>query len=210
MEGGEGDESAKAADPLILEGLAQLDIGTGRTVPLIIVLGHRRKRRVEAVKVILRITAVTQKSFLGVILGEADTTGAENTDVNALVVNAADGTTVRLPFAPGSRLPTLTLVSASSCPSPPAVVAHADWSVDPRKRRVARAVRTERGGYTALAPEPVGSLDDFLDRLAAAAGSASGAAVTAATAAAVAGTSSSRCLMTGLSFESSSVSMTAV
>ncbi len=54
--------------------------------------------------------------------------------------------------------------------TPPAVVAHADWSIDPRKRRVARAVRTERGGYTALAPEPVGSLDDFLDRLAAAAG----------------------------------------
>ena len=39
---------------------------------------------------ILRITAVTQKSFLGVILGEADTTGAENTDVNALIVIAHD------------------------------------------------------------------------------------------------------------------------
>lgn len=52
----------------------------------------------------------------------------------------------------------------------PAVVAHADWSVDPRKRQVARAVRTEAGGYTALAPEPVGGLEDFLDRLAAAAG----------------------------------------
>ena len=76
--------------PLSGKGLAQLDIGTGRTVPLIIVLGHRRKRRVEAVKVILRITAVTQKSFLGVILGEADTTGAENTDVNALIVIAHD------------------------------------------------------------------------------------------------------------------------
>ena len=39
---------------------------------------------------ILRITAVTQKSFLGVTLGEADTTGAENTDVNALIVIAHD------------------------------------------------------------------------------------------------------------------------
>jgi hypothetical protein len=76
--------------PLSGKGLAQLDIGTGRTVPLVIILRQRRKRRVEAVKVILRITAVTQKSFLGVTLGEADTTGTENTDVNALIVIAHD------------------------------------------------------------------------------------------------------------------------
>ncbi|MBO23405.1 MAG: hypothetical protein CMM26_13680 [Rhodospirillaceae bacterium] len=52
----------------------------------------------------------------------------------------------------------------------PAIVAHADWSVDARKRWIARAVRTEGGGYKALAPEPVGDLESFFDRLAAAAG----------------------------------------
>jgi len=63
-----------------------------------------------------------------------------------------------------------TSVSRTDGLSLPAVVAHIDWSVDSRKRWVARAVRTESGGCTAFAPEPVGSLDNFLDRLAAAAG----------------------------------------
>ncbi len=52
----------------------------------------------------------------------------------------------------------------------PAVLAHADWSVDARKRWVARAARTTTGGYVALAPEPVSQLDDFFDRLSAGAG----------------------------------------
>ncbi len=48
----------------------------------------------------------------------------------------------------------------------PAVVAHADWSVDPAKRWVAAAVR--RGAsYRAGAPEPVGDLATVLARLAA-------------------------------------------
>ena len=54
--------------------------------------------------------------------------------------------------------------------APPAVLAHADWSVDARKRWVARAARTMTGGYVALAPEPVSQIDDFFDRLAAGAG----------------------------------------
>ena len=54
--------------------------------------------------------------------------------------------------------------------SPPAVLAHADWSVDARKRWVARAARTTAGRYVALAPEPVSQIDDFFDRLAAGAG----------------------------------------
>ncbi len=47
----------------------------------------------------------------------------------------------------------------------PAVVAHADWSLDARKRRVARAVHEGAGRYRALAPAPVGDLRIFLDRL---------------------------------------------
>ncbi|MBT4907280.1 MAG: hypothetical protein HOK98_06230 [Rhodospirillaceae bacterium] len=54
--------------------------------------------------------------------------------------------------------------------APPAVLAHADWSVDARKRWVARAARMTTGGYVALAPEPVSRIDDFFDRLAAGAG----------------------------------------
>mmetsp|Transcript_8307 Transcript_8307/g.23164 ORF Transcript_8307/g.23164 Transcript_8307/m.23164 type:complete len:1036 (-) Transcript_8307:14-3121(-) len=72
------------------KGLAQLDIGTSRTVPVVIILGHRRKRRVEAVCVILGIATVAKKSFLGVTLGEADTTGAEDTNRNAVIVVAHD------------------------------------------------------------------------------------------------------------------------
>lgn len=53
---------------------------------------------------------------------------------------------------------------------PPEIVVHADWSVDPAKRWGARAVRMADGGYAALAPEPVGSLEDFLPGLLAAAG----------------------------------------
>ncbi len=49
--------------------------------------------------------------------------------------------------------------------APPAVVAHADWSIHPGKRWVAVAVRAEDGRYRAAQPERVGSLDDFLDRL---------------------------------------------
>jgi hypothetical protein len=47
----------------------------------------------------------------------------------------------------------------------PAVVAHADWSVDPRKRWVARAVHEGKGRYHTHAPEPVGELSAFLERL---------------------------------------------
>lgn len=53
---------------------------------------------------------------------------------------------------------------------PPALVAHADWSIDQRKRSMARAVRTANGSYIALAPEPVSDLDDLFARLNAAAG----------------------------------------
>ena len=53
---------------------------------------------------------------------------------------------------------------------PPEIVVHADWSVDPAKRWCARAIRLASGEYAALAPEPVGSLEDFLPGLQAAAG----------------------------------------
>ncbi|MBT5571945.1 MAG: hypothetical protein HOJ90_12060 [Alphaproteobacteria bacterium] len=53
---------------------------------------------------------------------------------------------------------------------PPALVAHADWSIDPRKRSMARAVRMANGNYLALAPEPVSNLDDLFARLKAASG----------------------------------------
>ncbi len=61
-------------------------------------------------------------------------------------------------------------VSRSSRIDPPALVAHADWSVDARKRWMARATRLDDGSYAAAAPEPASALDDFFDRLAAAAG----------------------------------------
>lgn len=53
---------------------------------------------------------------------------------------------------------------------PPEIVVHADWSVDPAKRWCARAVRLASGDYAAMAPQPVGSLDDFMESLLAAAG----------------------------------------
>lgn len=53
---------------------------------------------------------------------------------------------------------------------PPEIVVHADWSIDPAKRWCARAVRLAAGGYAALAPQPVGSLDDFMASMVAAAG----------------------------------------
>jgi hypothetical protein len=49
----------------------------------------------------------------------------------------------------------------------PRLVAHADWSVHPRKRWFARAVLQSDGRYAAWAPEPVGPLETFwadLDR----------------------------------------------
>ena len=49
----------------------------------------------------------------------------------------------------------------------PYLVAHADWSVHPRKRWSARAVLQSDGRYCAFAPEPVGALEAFwadLDR----------------------------------------------
>jgi hypothetical protein len=52
----------------------------------------------------------------------------------------------------------------------PAVVAHADWSVDPGKRWVAAAVLAHDGRYCAAAPRSVGPLDAFLDGLGAQSG----------------------------------------
>ncbi len=52
----------------------------------------------------------------------------------------------------------------------PSVVAHADWSIHPGKRWVARAVLAEDGRYRAARPGPAGSLDSFLDELGAEAG----------------------------------------
>jgi hypothetical protein len=49
----------------------------------------------------------------------------------------------------------------------PALVVHADWSVHPGKRWMARAVRQPGGGYLALPPAPVGVLDGFFAGLAA-------------------------------------------
>lgn len=54
----------------------------------------------------------------------------------------------------------------------PTVVAHADWSIDPAKRWVASAVLSADGRYRAMAPELVGPLPSFLDRLTVRAGSA--------------------------------------
>ncbi len=47
----------------------------------------------------------------------------------------------------------------------PAVIAHADWSLDAKKRWVARAVYEGDGHYRAFVPEPVGKLSLFLDGL---------------------------------------------
>ncbi len=47
----------------------------------------------------------------------------------------------------------------------PVLVVHADWSVHPGKRWMARAVRRPGGGYLALPPAPVAALEDFWLRL---------------------------------------------
>ena len=49
--------------------------------------------------------------------------------------------------------------------SSPAIIVHADWSVDPRKRWVCCATRGKDGGYSAAAPTPVGDLNKFLNSL---------------------------------------------
>ena len=51
---------------------------------------------------------------------------------------------------------------------PPSLAAHADWSIDARKRWMARARRTA-AGWQVMAPEPVGTVADLLVRLLAAA-----------------------------------------
>lgn len=55
----------------------------------------------------------------------------------------------------------------SHCPRDvaPQLVAHADWSVDPRKRWVCRAARDEEGTYRVGSPTPVGRLGDFFPSL---------------------------------------------
>ena len=50
----------------------------------------------------------------------------------------------------------------------PSLAVHADWSIDARKRWMARARRT-RAGWRVMAPEPVGEVAGFLARLLAAA-----------------------------------------
>jgi hypothetical protein len=52
----------------------------------------------------------------------------------------------------------------------PAPVAHADWSVDARKRWLARATLLPDGRYRATGPQPVRPLDSLLKRLEAEAG----------------------------------------
>jgi hypothetical protein len=47
----------------------------------------------------------------------------------------------------------------------PRVVAHADWSMHPQKRWLARAILQPSGRYRALPPEPVGALDGLFERL---------------------------------------------
>lgn len=47
----------------------------------------------------------------------------------------------------------------------PAVVAHADWSIDPAKRWIAVAGRDGARAYRALPPRPVGELSGFLEAL---------------------------------------------
>jgi hypothetical protein len=47
----------------------------------------------------------------------------------------------------------------------PALLAHADWSVHPDKRWLARAERRPDGSYRALAPRPVGPLETLWSRL---------------------------------------------
>lgn len=47
----------------------------------------------------------------------------------------------------------------------PRLVVHADWGSSPSKRWMARAELGEDGTYAAFAPEPVGELHSFLERL---------------------------------------------
>lgn len=48
---------------------------------------------------------------------------------------------------------------------PPALVGHADWSVDPGKRWLALATRRADGRYRARSPQPVGHLGSLLARI---------------------------------------------
>ncbi|MFU8772453.1 MAG: hypothetical protein ACNA8H_08550 [Anaerolineales bacterium] len=48
---------------------------------------------------------------------------------------------------------------------PPSLVVHADWSTNPRKRIMARAVKNHSGSYTVKQPELVGDLNSFISRL---------------------------------------------
>jgi hypothetical protein len=47
----------------------------------------------------------------------------------------------------------------------PSLIAHADWSIHPSKRWLARAALQPEGRYVAFAPEPVGPLDGLCSRL---------------------------------------------
>ena len=47
----------------------------------------------------------------------------------------------------------------------PALIAHADWSKDPKKRWYAAAVLDDIGRYRVNAPAPVGPVDTYLNRL---------------------------------------------
>ncbi len=53
----------------------------------------------------------------------------------------------------------------------PSLIAHADWSIHPSKRWLARAALQPEGRYVAFAPEPVGPLDRLCSRLGQEAGS---------------------------------------
>ncbi|MEL0012611.1 MAG: hypothetical protein VW881_04170 [Alphaproteobacteria bacterium] len=64
----------------------------------------------------------------------------------------------------------MNALTARPVPQPPALIAHADWSTNPKKRAIARALRMADGSYTALTPEPVRDLPDLFARLRAAAG----------------------------------------
>jgi hypothetical protein len=52
----------------------------------------------------------------------------------------------------------------ATSPVPASLVAHADWSIDPRKRWVAVA-RCDGAGWLLGAPRPVGAVENFLARL---------------------------------------------
>jgi hypothetical protein len=57
-----------------------------------------------------------------------------------------------------------SIADEASLPVPASLVAHADWSIDPRKRWVAVARRTGTG-WVLQAPRPVGEVASFLARL---------------------------------------------